>query len=485
MVPNRDDGHRGDSDGPELSVRISKDRHEAFLSVKDLRPGEKLEESRVRELLKEQSVVYGLNDDAIRAFCGGGAREVLCARGIPPKDESEAELQYLFRTDAGTAPAQREDGSVSFDDLGIVQNVKKGDVLCRIVPPEAGRDGIDVTGKSVRHRKSRLPSFPSGHNTVVSDDGLALSAAIDGCIEYRKNALSVSETFYVRGDVDGSSGSIDFIGAVVVQGDVTEGYAVKAGGDITVHGMVQGATLQAGGSIVVSNGVNGMRGGSLTAGGNVTARYFQNADIRCACDVFSDVLMNCSVQAGHSVVLRGPNASILGGKCRAGQQICAKTIGSPNNVRTDVGVDSRELHSAMAGLSARTAEIAELRNKISDCGRAAANASGQLELVRKAVGQKIHNKQTELLIEALTQKVGEAEAEAEECRRRAEELEAAPVASTIDFNVVGVKTIYAGTKISIGSYSRNLSNDYSNMKFYLEKDDIVFGPALPSDEKDY
>ena len=485
MVSKREDGQHEDANEPELSVRISKDRHEAFLSVKGLRPGQQLKESNVREFLKKEGVVYGLNDEAIRTFCENGAREVPCARGIPPKDESEPEIRYFFRTDTGTAPAQREDGSVSFDDLGIVQNVKKGDLLCRLIPPEPGRDGIDVTGKAVPHRKSRLPSFPSGHNTAVSEDGLELTAAIDGCVEYHKNSLSVSETFYVRGDVDGSSGSINFVGTVVVQGDVTEGYTVQAGGDITVHGMVRGATLKAGGNITVSNGVNGMRGGSLTAGGNVSARYFQNAAVESACDVFSDVLMNCSVRAGHSVILRGSNASIMGGKCCAGQQIFAKNIGTQNNIRTDLKLDSPELSRAIGGPVARGAEMAELRNKIDDAERAAATASSQLEIVRKAVGQKIHNKQTELLIAALTQNLQHAESTKEDLQRRMEELKETPEESTIDFNIIGVKVIYAGTKISIGSYSKNLSSDYSNSKFYFEKDDIVSGPVLPSDEKDY
>jgi uncharacterized protein (DUF342 family) len=485
MVPNRDSGRRGDPNGPELSVCISRNRHEAFLLLKGPREGKKLDENEVKEFLAKHGVVYGLNTEAIHAFCEGGASEVLCARGLLPQDEKEAELQYFFRTDVGVAPTQREDGSVNFDDLGIVQNVKKGDILCRIVPPEPGKDGIDVMGKPVPHTKVKLPSFPSGHNTIVSEDGLELSAAIDGCIEYHKNSLSVSENFYVRGDVDGSSGNIDFIGTVIVEGDVTEGYTVKAGGDITVHGMVRGATLKADGNITVSHGVNGMRGGSLTAGGNVTARYFQNATVTCACDLFTDVLMNCNVQAGHSIILRGPNASIMGGKCRAGQQICAKVIGTPNNVRTDVGVDSHELHDAMAGPAARAGQIAELKGKIADCERTAANASGQLETVHKAIGQKVHSRQTELLLQALTQRMQSAQTEAKQYRERLEELQNAPEASTLDFTIVGLKTIYAGTKITIGSYSKNLTNDYSKTKFYFLKDDIIPGPVLPSDEKDY
>ncbi len=470
---------------PELSVRVSKDGHEAFLSVNGAQPDEQLDEKAVTQYLAGQGVVYGLLPEAISGFCKNHAHEVVCARGILPIDDGEAAMQYLFRTDDGRAPVKRKDGTVDFGDLGIVRSVKKDAVLCRIVPPKPGKDGIDVAGKPVSHRKSRLPSFPSGRNTAVSEDGLELRATVDGCIEYHKDLLSVNETFFVRGNVDGSSGNVIFSGTVVVQGDVTGGYTVKAGRDITVHGLVAGATLDAGGDITVSNGVNGMSGGSLTAGGSITARYFQNATLKCGGDVYADVLMNCDVQAGQSVILRGRNASLMGGKCCAGLQVYAKTIGTPNNVRTDVFVDSPALHSAMAGISARATGLAGVRQKIAEEEQTQANLAKQIESVKKVLDGGNRSPQFEALLKTLvlhSQKSAEAEAK---FKKREEELDAQPTGSTVDFSVIGVKTIYAGTKINIGSYTKNLSSDYSNMKFYFLEDDIVSGPVLPSDEKDY
>ena len=475
----------GSEKGPELTVRISKDRQEAFLSAKTTQPGQELTERAVTEYLAGQGVVFGLLDDAVHGFCTDQSHEILCARGSMPVDEKDGELQYLFRADVGKAPVKREDGTVDFHDLGIVQSVKKGDVLCVIVPPPPGKDGTDVTGRPVAFRKGRLPSFPSGHNTVVSEDGMELAAAADGCIEYRKDLLNINETFYVHGNVDGSSGNIVFTGTVIVQGDVMGGFAVKAGGDITVHGMVEGATLEAGGSITVTHGVNGMSGGSLTAGGNITARYFQNASLRCSGDVFADVLLNSSVQAGHSVILRGPKASLMGGKCCAGQQVCAKVIGTSNNVRTDVCVDSAELHSAMAGVSTRAGEIAGLKEKAAAAEQAQAKLKKQLEAVKQVVANGNRTARIALLVRTLMQRSRESESVVQDCQRRIEELQAAPVSSTIDFSVIGLRTIYAGTKIFIGNYVQYLSNDYSNTKFYLAENQIVSGPVLPSDEKDY
>lgn len=485
MDSKQTDGPLGEKKAPEFSVRIAKDRHEAFLSVSGAEPDEELSENDIKEYLTGQGVVYGLMSGNIHSFCTHHSHEVRCAEGVLPVDEDDAEMQYLFRTDGGRTPVKREDGTVDFGDLGIVQDVKKGDVLCRIIPPKPGKDGIDIFGKPVLHRKCRLPSFPSGHNTVLSDDKLELRAAIDGCIEYHKDLLNINDTFYVRGNVDGSSGNINFTGTVVIQGDVTEGYSVKAGGDITVHGLVAGATLSAGGNITVSNGVNGMSGGSLTAGGDITARYFQNATLKCSGDIYADVLMNCDAQAGNCISLRGPNSSLMGGRCIAGQQIYAKTIGTPNNVRTDVCLDSPELNSAMMGVSTRASQLAGLKQKIAAEEQTQANLEKQVEMVKKALDAGNRSPQFEVLLKTLLQHSEKSKAAEENWRRREEELEQAPLATTIDFNVIAIRTIYAGTKITIGTYNKYLSSDYSNTKFYYLNDDIISGPVLPSDEKDY
>lgn len=47
-------------------------------------------------------------------------------------------------------------------------------------------------------------------------------------------------------NVDNSTGDIDYEGDVVVKGNVLAGFTVKATGDITVSGIVEGATVIAG-----------------------------------------------------------------------------------------------------------------------------------------------------------------------------------------------------------------------------------------------
>ena len=469
---------------PELEVRVSRDNQEAFVSAKNVSPGQTVSEDAVKQALAAKGVVFGFLPDAIRSFCANPVQETLCAHGIAAQDEADAEIRYLFQTEGTYAPQQRDDGTVDFGSLGIVQNVKKGDVLCRIIPPTPGKDGTSVTGKVLPHKKFRLPSFPSGHNTTVSEDRMELTATTDGCIEYRKNILNIEDTFYVRGNVDGHSGNIIFCGTVIVQGDVSEGYTVKAGGDITVHGMVMGATLKAGGNITVSKGVNGMRGGSLTADGNITARYFQSAKVQCGCDVYADTIMSSDVQAGGDVMMRGPTSSIVGGRCCAGHRIFVKSTGSPNNTQTELILDSPDLKSALAGSMSRESEIASLKEKTEAEINIQSDISKQLKLLSTTLGLRGPSLKTRAMMNLLTQNLRKSESNVAQYSHRLEELDEMPVVPLIEFNIAAIRIFYTGTKITIGRFSQYLSSNYSSVKFYIKDNEIVSGPTLPSDEKD-
>ena len=477
----------GSDEEPELKVRVSNNKLEADLIVKNMPEGQTLSEKTVDGLLAGQGVVSGICKDNIHNYCTGKdySQPLVCAKGTPPQDEGRAELKFMFSIEHKGLPSERADGTVDYHDLGIVQNVKKGDVLCRIIPPPPGKDGIDVFGNAVPFKKCRMPSFPTGLHTVISKDGLELSAAISGCIDCRKNILNVNETFVIKGDVDNSTGNIDFIGTVIVRGDVMEGFSVKAGGNIAVYGMVEGATLQAVGSITVNNGINGLSGGGISAGGDVESKYIQNAVVRAGGDVYADVIMNSNVKVRHCINMRGPKASIMGGSCCAGRQVYAKKIGTANNVRTNIVVDSKEFYDAIMGNSSSAAQTNSLKAAITKEYVRQKSLRKQMDALKQLIKQEGRSPKNVIRMKVLLQNSRESEKRVENFSSKISEIKDATAVSAADFNVIGLKVIYAGTKITIGTESMNLSSNYNNMKFYVEDGKITSGPPLPSDEKNF
>ena len=481
MVKEAASQNEEEEEQPKINVRVSDDKLTAYLNVELSKPSQTVTYDQVMACLKEQGIVYGICNDSIRDFCENKKYflEIPCAHGIDPIDETDGQLEYLFDRNQSRLPAEREDGTVDFRDLGLVQNVSKDDVLCRILPPAPGKDGTDVFNQPVAYKKGKLPKFPSGKNTVVSEDGLTLSAAIDGCIEYKKTILNINEVFIVRGNVDSSSGNIDFLGSVVIKGDVLEGFSVKAGGDISVRGTVEGATLDAGGNIVISEGMNGMGRGKVQAKGNITARYFENATIQCDGDVCADVVMNCNITSGHSVRLRGRHALLVGGTCRAARQIYAKTIGSSSNVRTEVGICSEIL----THLLAKDSEETGISEKLEKEREKEETLRKQIDLLSKVISTTgRHLGKAKLMLRQLLENEKNSAAQIQELEKKAALEEKMKSESPADYNIIGLKVIYAGTRLLIGNFTMDLTNDYSNTKFYAGKDQIVQGPVLPSDQ---
>lgn len=470
----------------QVELQIATDKMAAYIRVKKPSgPYEPLTYETIMELLRQNGISYGVLEDDIREFCEQKKYflDLKCAEGLAPVDQEDGQLEYQIIRDQTNAPIQREDGTVDFHDLGLIQNVLKGDVLCRIIMPKPGKDGIDIFARTVAHRKGKIPKFPNGRNTVVSEDGLTLTAGMDGCVEYKNACLNINDAFVVRGNVDSSSGNIDFLGTVTVQGDVREGFSVKAGRDIIVRGTVEGAALEAGGSVAISNGMVGMGRGKLKAGGDVRGKYFENVVISCEGDLFADTIMNCRITAGGSVILKGRNALLAGGICQVGKHVYASTIGTASNSRTDISIVSSDIYRLLADSSGSAGELEALQARLAQARLEQEEIKGRIAAIVQAITLNAGMTRDKLLLRNLILKKSQTENGIRLLEDRIKKGEQRS-RSLLDFCVIGVKVIHAGVKMKIGDFSLLLDSDYCNMKFYPDKERIVSGPVLPSDRLD-
>ncbi len=186
-----------------------------------------------------------------------------------------------------------------------------------------------------------------GRNVEISEDGRKLVSAIDGQMLVRGNVASVLPVFEVRGNVDISSGDVDFVGNVIVHGDVTDGFEVKADGNVEVRGMVNCSRVQATGNVVILGGFLGKDKGEIISDGSVGVKFVENGTIRAAESVVVEkAVMHSTILAGKRLHVKGTKGLLVGGSATAGEEIEATTIGSALGTKTQlsVGIDfaSRE-----------------------------------------------------------------------------------------------------------------------------------------------
>ncbi|MFZ5828179.1 MAG: FapA family protein [Bacillota bacterium] len=333
-----------------VTLTVSSNRMEAKASiVAPLHGGAAVTMEHVVAALASAKVTFGVDMEAVLELVRAGEEladglegsPAVIARGqAPVPGEDGAILHHeLLQTPSGY-PRIRDDGTADFFELNMVRNVQEGVVLATRKPPTRGQPGSDVHGRALPAPDGRDVKLRAGKGAKLSADGQSVLSAIEGHASVNhQGEIIVSPIFSVDGDLDWSTGSIDFVGTVIVRGDVGPGFSVKAGQNVEIHGGVVGGTVEAGGDLVVRYGIIGAGRGKVSAGGKVQCRFVEGAEIRAGGDVLVvEGLLNAHLFSGGKVAVTGPRGSIIGGQVRARDEVSAKVLGSSAGAPTEIQV---------------------------------------------------------------------------------------------------------------------------------------------------
>jgi uncharacterized protein (DUF342 family) len=332
-----------------VSVDISEGEMKAFITV--MPPGLggcDISMETYLSFLRNNRVVYGVNEEFLKEFADRPfyKEKVLVAEGTRPVNGRDSYIQYNFETDQSKLKLREgSNGRIDFKDLNIIKNVVENQPLARKIPPETGVMGRTVTGKVIPAKNGKDIPLPLGKNVHTGDDEVTIIADINGQVVLSGGKINVEPIYTVRGDVNLKTGNIIFLGTVIINGNVEDGFSVKAAGNIEVNGTVEKAELDAEGDIIVHQGITGKNGGFVKAGRSIWARFIENAVIESGnMVVVSDGIINSQVDAFKRIVCQGKRAHIVGGRLRASEEINAKILGSPTSgteTICEVGIDPK------------------------------------------------------------------------------------------------------------------------------------------------
>jgi len=327
-----------------IRVSVSSDAYEAYLDVSFPPSGEAITEKDILHRLLSAGVKYNIDREKIRQIVDNRifVEKEIIARGVEPVIGEEAQIVIEVDTEISSEPLVKDDGSVDFRQIRMLKTVEKDQVLAVKIPATKGQDGRDVLGRIIDSTGKDAP-LPRGENTYISDDGLSLYAAISGRIIRKKGRLLVENILAIQGDVDYSTGNINFKGDVLISGDVLTGFKVKTEGDIRIRGVVEGAEIiSTKGSIIINRGIVGQNKARLLAAKDVSAEFINEATVEVGNNVtVGEYIMNSFVSADNEIYAIKGRGAIIGGRCYAEKAVTAKTIGSPHNVKTEIKIGGR------------------------------------------------------------------------------------------------------------------------------------------------
>ncbi len=426
--------------------------------------GAMLDEEALAMGLVARGVRFGIQKAVLRSFLENRVygKDILAAVGQPMRPGQDAYIEYAFDTKPDRRPAQKEDGSADFFSLNIMVLRKPGDVLATLHPEQPGEPGCDVCGRVLRPPVVKKVKLPVGKGCCASEDGMQVLAEIEGHVELEGEQITVSPVFMVK-NVDISTGNIDFPGSVVVNGNVSGNFSIKATGHVSISGWVEAANIQSDGDILIQGGMNGTGGGSLEAGGNIMAKYLENVFAMAGGEIISGSVLHSEVLAGIAVRAEGKKGNIMGGRVSAGDRIDAGSLGGPIGIDTvlEVGGDPRirrEKRVLQEEISEFTVEFQR---------KEAVFLSLQKKNSPVYKGRPLNPQQMEMLGSYLAQEKQELEAK----KKRLKEvlvLLRQPVEGVVE--VSGV--VYPGAVILVGDAVLKVQQTYKQCRFTRHKSEI-------------
>jgi uncharacterized protein (DUF342 family) len=421
----------------------------------------------LKSALDEAGVSYGIKEDVLReiALKRIYGKKLRVAEFAPPENGTDGTITYKFDKTFTICPVENEDGYIDYRELGRVRSITAGTVIAVITLPVEGKPGIDVQGREIAPVPPKKAAFTVGVGTVLSVDGLTLSASVSGHLVYDKNAFTVRRVLDINADIDFNTGNIEFLSDINVRGNVGEGFKViSTGGNVTIEGGIfSGALIKAAGNITLRQVANHC---TIEAGGDVTANFCEYCDIRAEGNITASTLMICEAYCGGTLSTKGSKTGgIVGGRYTVLTGInVGNNIGSPNYPTTIISLgDNSILNAERERLLARNnkcdIEITDLTNIINYLN------------AKKKVDRYLLPEKEEILGGAVKKRIM-LKRDINTSRERILEIDNL-LTNRQDLKLEVMGTIYPKTKVNINTVHFEINGEWKNVSVFADDDNEV------------
>ncbi len=452
-----------------LTVDIADMEMRAYIEVTPPRlGGGDLSLDGIVAMLKNNGIYYGILEEALQDFENRPQynMRILVAEGIKPVNGADAKIEYHFNVSQDHISLKEEkDGRIDFKELNLIENVVAGQVLAKKIPPEKGKDGRTITGKTLPAKTGSDIAMRVGKNVKLSEDGSTAISEINGQVMIIGGKIQVEPVFMVQGDVSLQTGNILFLGTVIVKGNVMDGFSVKAAGNIEVKGNVGKSILDAEGDIIVHQGVLGKNEGKVKSGKSIFSKFIEHARVEASeYVVVNEGILHSSVDANKKIICQGRRASIVGGKLRASEEINAKNLGSIAGTETilEVGYDpiSKE-------------KLGQLDKQKGEVGK----ELEELELNIKTLMnlQKVQRKlsdEKQQALDSLTKKRQEIFSNLEKINKEMDDIKAYLSSIKKEGKISASEKVFPGVKIYIKDSFLEVKNEFKFVTFVLDHGNV-------------
>ena len=410
------------AESSSVKIVFSNDELSAYLRFDGEKRVPSLSAQQVKEMLAGKGIVFGIREDLESALASfsRASEDLMVAQGVVPVSGNDGWIEYCFEVKDRSQENIRG-RRADYHELGWIHNITKSESVAIVHPPENGTQGTTVRGKTIAANDGRRAEVRLGHGVEVDpkDPTRIIAAETGNAILAADGTIHVESTLTIRGNVDYSTGNIDFVGSVIVEGDVKTDFHVKAGGSITVQGNVEDATIDSGADVTIKNGFIGQGKGTLRAAGDVSVQHVLNQTIIAGHNIFIAREGVCAtLQAGEK--LDAPSGVFVGCTLQAGVEADVRNLGNGDQTQAKVRVGKRGIY--LEQLAQLEREATKLQKQLEDAKAAIYKIvrvqldSGTLSQEQAALQGKLRMAQSEL-----TKRIAAVQLERDSAKARLED----------------------------------------------------------------
>lgn len=430
-------------------IRVSDDNMTAAINV--VSTAEKRRRYTIADLnsaIRAKKIVHGIDSAALVRMVSKQVfnRDIVFARGTQPVNGEDGEILHLIKFPEGKR-------SVS---------IKKGDEICRIIPPTAGIPGMDVYGKSLHCTPGHPITVPLGENTAYNRKENYLYAKESGSVTRENGVYVVFDELVLNENITQDHGKIEFSGDIVIHGNVGENTIIVSDKNIHITGKVNGGAITAKGNLTIDMPVKDSA--ITTEKGNMKLSSCTGCVISCGGELEAASLYNCKTKCTGDLSCTINQGNINGGVTECTGRIICNTAGSRLGEKTEINVgDCSELvaervflirsctrlDNDMEKLKEKTSKLEIQKNVL---GFLSAEDQDFLVAAKRIIEQKLEQKKP----------ISERIAEIERIMTLAEEA-----------NFRSMRSLHAGVTLRIKGFRREIDSEYGRITAYANNLGIV------------
>ncbi len=421
-----------------------------------------INEQAIRDWLKANKITYGINKDAIKQIATQFDESIFpisIAKGKVPVDGIDGKITFVTEQ----SDSINIDDKRNFRDIKRIPSLEENEKIAVLIPPIDGETGSNIFGKKLPYRKAKSVRVQAGKNVVFKAEDQSFYSEINGKLSVAGNKIHVHNTYEINEDLSMKSGNIDFVGSVVIRGNVPTGYRVEAEGDIHIYGLVEASYIKAGGNVTITEGISGLKKGEIYAEGDINIGYINQAKLESgqSINVQSSIMHSECVAKEHIYCQSG---SIIGGSCSAGVTIVANEVGNKMDTGTEIsiGIDKGQYDLESQFNAARNTLVSEI-SKLKKLGESLENkaeiggglsSKERIFLIKQKNTLQVTKKKLAMIedkINALTVNIGDEE----------------------KARLIVKKTLHPNVDLRFGKYRRTTDSDHKFTQVYIEDGEIT------------